>query len=211
MKKMWLVLLMIAISCDSTTVHLIPGQDGMDGQDGANGHSLVSETTEVEGNACDENGGQSLDIYVDLDDSLSVTEGDLYQSSLIACNGSNGLNGEPGAPGEPGPPGVAGPQGLPGIGIPGPAGPPGPTGPQGVPGAQGPPGAGATITVYNTGSCTLIAGTSYYVKGSSIYTSSSCHAWTKVANLTGADDTFWVGANKLAVQNSGCIRVITFN
>lgn len=211
MKKLILFLTLI-VSCDSTTVQIISGQNGADGQNGANGHSLVSETNEASGCECGEAGGQRLDIYVDLDDSLSASEGDVYQGSLVACNGSNGLNGEQGQTGEQGPPGVAGPQGEPGVGIPGPTGPTGPTGPQGTPGAQGPAGEGATITVYNTNTCTLIAGTAYYTKSDNIYTGSTCHSNTKVAELDGGDDTFWVSATKLAVENNGAgIRVISFN
>jgi hypothetical protein len=195
-------------------VQIVQGLPGPQGPQGANGHSLTSEFTQVsvESLACAGTGGSSLDIYLDLDDSLTLTEGDLYTGSLVACNGANGLNGQDGAMGEQGPQGEAGPQGEPGNGTEGPAGPVGPQGPQGVAGAQGPAGSGATITAYNSSSCQSIAGTSYYVKSDDIYTGSTCHSNTKVAELDGGDDTFWVSSTKLAVENGGSgIRVISFN
>jgi hypothetical protein len=211
MKKQLLIMLVLLGSCDSTTVQLIPGPQGTPGD---NGHSLVSQFVEASEECLEcENGGTRLDIYVDLDDNLTVSEGDEYQGSLVACNGANGLNGQDGATGEPGPSGVTGPQGEAGPqGETGPTGPEGPSGPQGTPGATGPTGGGATITGYNSSSCASIVGTSYYTKSDDIYTSSTCHSNTKVAELDGADDTFWVSSTKLAVQNDGNgIRVISFN
>lgn len=167
---------------------------GETGQNGTNGHSLVSETVDVYGCECDQQGGQSLNIYMDNDDSLTVSEGDSYQTSLVACNGHNGLNGSQGLPGtqgaqgDQGPqglPGEAGPQGLPGVqgpegiagpagavgaqgaqGLAGPTGPAGPQGPQGTQGAQGPAGAGATIQNYTLGSSCTSLGDSFYAKRS---------------------------------------------
>jgi len=105
--------------------------------------------------------------------------------------------------------------------IPGPAGANGTNGTNGTNGAdgaqgpQGPAGSGSaegtTITVYNSSSCQQITGTSFYVKTDDIYTASNCSSPSKVAELTGADDTFWVNTNMLAVENSGGIKVITFN
>ncbi len=122
------------------------GANGKDGKDGANGHSLASQfmsATELE---C-ANGGSRLDIYLDLDDSLSASEDDSYLGSLVACNGANGLDGEQGEPGIQGPPGLIGPPGLNGNpghdGSQGPTGPQGPQGPAGTPGAQGPRDHGA--------------------------------------------------------------------
>lgn len=121
----------------------VPGNTGAPGQNGQNGHSLVSQymaATELE---C-VNGGNRLDIYIDVDDSLTPSEGDVYQNSLIACNGTNGVDGTngtngvdgaPGHDGEAGPPGQAGPPGL--NGNPGHDGLPGPQGPPGTPGAPG--------------------------------------------------------------------------
>lgn len=180
------------------------------GDPGANGHSLVSEYGDSESLEC-RGGGSRLDIYVDLDDTLSVTEGDLFQGSLIACNGANGLDGAQGIPGTPGPQGVAGPQGLPGLGLPGPAGPPGPQGPQGATGAQGPAGSGASVTTYSSNSCTAIAGTSYYAKSGDVYDDNDCHSSDRVAQLNDTNETFWLSANKLAVNAGSSLRVLTFN
>lgn len=119
------------------------------------GHSVVSVYNESSEFECS-NGGQRLDLYLDIDYSLSVTEGDRYMNSLITCNGNNGLNGEIGPQGEQGPQGLigetgpmglTGPQGLQGFpGVPGAIGPQGlpgvagSTGPQGIPGIAGPVG-----------------------------------------------------------------------
>lgn len=227
MKKLTLILAIIIAGC---TVQLeeVKILKGDPGQDGANGHSLVSQFVESCKLEC-QNGGSRLDIYLDLDDSLSVSEGDLYQNSLVACNGANGLNGEDGLdgadgtqgiPGEAGPQGeqgVAGPQGAPGAaGVPGPMGPPGPQGPQGAPGAQGPAGSGATITSYTPSSCTQLSGTGYYAKSGSgqvdVFDASSCSSSHKVATLDDSSPTFWIAATKLAVYaKTVSIRVLTFN
>jgi hypothetical protein len=177
------------------------GSNGKDGKDGSNAHSLVGLVVEYL-ESC-KNGGTALDLYLDLDDSLSVTEGDLFQGQLLACNGSNGqdgLDGENGSDGEDGEDGEDGSDGL--------TGPVGPMGPQGPAGS---PGASVTITTYSTSSCTAISGSVYYVKLNNIYSSSSCSSNTKVAELTGSDDTFWVSSTKLAVENgSSSIRVINY-
>lgn len=148
MKKFLLMIaslaLVTACSPDREVVTVIKGLPG------ANGHSLVSQVTQPNGCACDEQGGSSLDIYLDLDDSLTLSEGDLYQNSLIACNGRNGLNGSNGLDGAIGAQGEQGPQGIPGEQ--GPQGIPGIQGIQGLPGPQGLTGAnGATGLTGATG------------------------------------------------------------
>lgn len=131
---------MLLVSCgQQQKFKLIPGPQG---PAGANGHSLVSEY--VESDECD-NGGTRLDVLLDLDDSLSVTEGDLYQNSLIACNGDQGEQGErgiqgiQGEDGERGIPGQRGPRGL--RGRVGRQGLTGQQGEQGIPGTVGQQGA----------------------------------------------------------------------
>lgn len=109
------------------------GATGATGAAGANGHSLVSQTVEAGYCECDQAGGNRLDIYLDNDDSLSVSEGDSFQSALIACNGRNGLNGSNGLPGTTGATGETGSTGETGA-----------TGAQGIPGAQGPSGSQGT-------------------------------------------------------------------
>jgi hypothetical protein len=117
---------------------------------------LVSYSAEIEVEEICPNGGTSLDIYLDLDDSLSFSEEDSYQNSIVVCNGTNGLDGDDGLPGaqgnqgevgERGPRGFMGFMGFPGLpgprgftGATGPAGPAGSQGPAGTPGSQGPVG-----------------------------------------------------------------------
>lgn len=131
-----------ACSVDKEVVQVLRGADGK------NGHSLVSQYVEVNTCECDEQGGTRLDIYLDIDDSLSISEGDLFQNSLIACNGRNGLQGIQGLPGVQGVQGEQGPQGIPGE-----AGPQGIAGEQGVQGLPGPQGlTGETGATGATGS-----------------------------------------------------------
>lgn len=149
MKNLALLLICVtAVSCGPKTevVGIVNGKPGSDGRDGKNGHSLVSAYADSSELECS-NGGTRLDIYLDLNDSYSADEGDLYLNSLVACNGSDGQDGAPGlqgVPGEQGPQGIAGligPQGLPGQdgdqGPVGPAGPEGPSGKQGLDGLNG--------------------------------------------------------------------------
>ncbi len=141
MKLLLLSLILLAACGKKETVSIINGKDG---KDGANGHSLVSQY--VDASECLD-GGTRLDIALDLNDSLSIDEGDLYQGSLIACNGEQGITGEMGEIGPQGfvgETGEIGPQGLPGE-----IGPIGPSGSQGIQGLQGPAGLPAS-------SCTLV-------------------------------------------------------
>lgn len=230
MKKFFVFLactLAIACAPQKEVVSVINGDDG---RDGSNGHSLVSQFNEASELECS-SGGSRLDIYVDLDDSLSASEADVYQSSMIACNGANGLQGLPGAPGEdgqdgedglpgaPGPQGVAGevgPQGPAGAtGEAGPVGPAGPQGPQGTVGATGPAGAGATIVAYTSTSCSSL-GNGFYGKSKTnsyeIYDDNDCDNDDKVATLNDSDDTYWLTSSRLAVFSSpNDLRVINFN
>ncbi|MGH7240790.1 MAG: hypothetical protein ACREGB_00660 [Candidatus Saccharimonadales bacterium] len=130
MKKLIAMLCMVAMfaGCGKQSYELAAGPTGAAGTSGANGHSLVSQYVTADEAACP-NGGTELDIYLDTDDSLTVSATDIYQGSMIACNGSNGLNGTNGLNGI----GQIGPQGEPGVGIPGPQGVPG----VGIPGPQG--------------------------------------------------------------------------
>jgi hypothetical protein len=131
----------MVIGCGTKEIELIPGPAGK------NGHSLTSMLTDIPAGVICPAGGKSLDIYIDMDDSLSTSTSDLYNGSLFTCNGLNGLagaNGLDGAQGPQGLPGVQGPQGEIGPqGLPGEQGEQGPVGPAGAPGApgqDGPPG-----------------------------------------------------------------------
>lgn len=209
--------------------------------DGKDGHSIVSSYQSASELECEGASGNRLDLYLDLDDSLSVSEGDLYSNSIISCNGVNGQKGEqgiPGVQGVQGEPGQQGPQGLQGLvgpqgatglqgavgpqgatgqqgnqGLPGPIGPQGPTGPQGL---QGPVGSsGATITNYGSNSCTRITGTNSYVKPTGSNNLGLYTSSNCASNTKFAEvsqgEAYWVSANSLATHISGCLRVITFN
>lgn len=198
-RNVLLLTLMLLASCgQDESIKLIPGPQG---PVGANGHSLVSYSAEIDCVDICPNGGTSLDIYLDLDDSqnFSGEEVDSYQNSIVICNGENGANGLPGATGgqgvagERGPrgfmgfmgfPGLPGPRGL--TGATGPAGPIGPVGPAGSPGAPGAAGAAGinglpgaagtssvTISAYSSSSCTLVVGSSpaRYAKSGKLYES----------------------------------------
>lgn len=223
MKKSLSLLFVLAACGESVTVI-----KGLDGAPGANGHSLVSEYLATEELECSTSGTR-LDIYLDMDDSLSVSEGDLYTGSLIACNGAQGAQG---VPGEQGPQGVVGPQGLAGVngeagaagavgpqgaqGDAGPAGPQGPSGPQGIQGVQGiqgEAGANATASIMPSSStCTLITG-SYYMKNNVLYDEDDANLCDGSHDKVNLNDggTLWLSANKLAVDDGDVLRVITFN
>jgi hypothetical protein len=121
----------------------VNGKDGVDGKDGANGHSLVSQINLASDIECS-TGGQRVDIYLDMNDSFTTDEFDLYLNSIVACNGADGedgTDGEDGADGQDGADGKDGAQGL--RGEPGEQGPPGlegRVGPQGLQGEAGPQG-----------------------------------------------------------------------
>ena len=154
--KYLLIALLLASCGKKETLEVINGTNG------SNGHSLVSELNEA--NECID-GGTRLDIFLDIDDNLSASEGDLFQTSLIACNGEQGetgrrglrgfrgYQGEEGAMGEVGPQGLIGetgaigPQGIQGSqGVAGPTGPQGPQGLQGVKGDSGLPAQSCTLS-----------------------------------------------------------------
>lgn len=189
-------LLIAACSPDKEVVSIIKGNPG---GPGPNGHSLVSQYNNSSEIEC-QNGGTRLDIYLDVDDSLTASEGDIYQNSLVACNGGAGPQG---IPGESGPQGIGliGPQGPPGTGT------PGPTGPQGPPGT----GSSATVTALNATTCTLVEGSlpSYYVKSGTLYEASSCHPSTGVALQVG--ESVWVASKMLVARDSSGLRSINFN
>lgn len=231
------LLTFVAACGQSDTLQLLTGPSGsngasgVNGKNGANGHSLASVFANASALECP-NSGSRLDIFLDLDDSLSATEADEYLGSLVACNGANGLNGSDGQdgqdgidgrdgvqgaqgiPGAQGPKGCTGPQGPAGSeGDQGPVGPQGPQGPQGTQGAQGPAGSGATITNFNISSCTLISSGKWAKANGGqvkIYSNSSCsNSYTALDNTS---STLWLTSNELAVfVDTSSLRVIKFN
>ncbi len=231
MKKLILIAAIFMAGCgERATVGLFSGPAGADGANGSqgpsgpagsNGHSLVSQYMPASELECDSEGGSRLDIYVDLDDSLSASEGDLYQNSLVVCNGSNGNNGENGHDGIAGPPGSSGPPGLDGNpghdGLPGPSGAPGTPGAPGSNGNDGAPGKDAHVTSKNvTESCgSLTAGYDALIKNNTVelYTAGkSCAAPFKVFVLTSSASTFWVSSTELAVfVDPAGVRILNYN
>lgn len=212
--------MLLLVGCGKETKTIV--LEGKDGKDGKNGHSLVSSYSSASELEC-ANGGTRLDIFLDLDDSLTKTEEDLYTNSLVACNGAQGdagVQGEVGAQGPAGAAGEVGPQGEQGIAGPaGPAGPQGPQGLQGIQGLQGVAGSNAplsVITAYTSSSCVRVNNTSFFTKpngsNSGIYSSSSCHSSSKEFEL-GEGDSMWVSSKALAVKlvDTTGIRVIEFN
>lgn len=235
MKKILVLLAVLAgIGCSPSreAVQVINGTNGTDGKDGSNGHSLVSQyvaATELE---CGSTGGNRLDIYIDMDDSLTASENDVYQNSLVACNGLNGLNGADGtdglngADGQAGPPGLSGPPGL--NGNPGHDGLQGPQGQSGTPGApgynghdgsngsNGNDGKDASVKPKNIGaSCTSVnASYDALTKNNTVelYTAGkSCAAPYKVFVLTSSASTFWISATELAIfVDPVGLRILTY-
>lgn len=220
--KKFLVVCMFGLAACNPKRELV---DIINGANGANGHSIVSQYQAASELECS-SGGSRLDMYLDIDDSLSANGADLYTNSLVVCNGMNGLNGSQGVAGSQGPTGVAGgigPQGPPGLsgnngapGSPGSAGPMGPPGAQGPQGIQGPAGsAGASITVVNVNGCTIIphSSPSVYAKVTGgnykLYSSNSCGG-NSLEELN-EGHSFWVAAKALVVLSSSSLRVINFN
>lgn len=186
MKKLIVILFAIVFfGCQQETelVRIVSGNDG---------HSLVSEYHSPTAFECGELGGSRLDVYLDMNYNLVSDAGDVFQNSLLSCNGAIG------------------------VGIPGPIGPQGPPGVDGAPGPVGPVGdSGAVITEYSSTSCTVIAGTSTYMKASnnnvSLYSASTCANNTKIAEVA-QGEVYWAGPMDMVVYNtSSSIRVIHFN
>lgn len=196
------------------------GDVGAQGPQGNNGHSLVSEVVAATALECAVS-GQRLDIYLDLDDSLTLSTGDTYQSSLVACNGANGAQGIQGIQGAQGPQGTVGPAGAIGAdgpqGVAGPVGPQGIQGPQGTVGAQGATGSGATVQNYAMSSTCVALGDALYAKKSSsavrIYNVSTCSSASQVAEIVDGTESYWITSNRLGF-NTGAgtnLRIVNYN
>ncbi len=134
MKKILMAALLLT-ACGTEVTKVVRGPKA------ENGHSIVSTPTAAPAGIICPNAGTGMDLYIDMDDSLTVSEGDKYQGGMVACNGLNGLagaNGSTGADGSNGTNGVDGGTGQDGAaGIDGLAGT---DGAQGIPGAPGPQG-----------------------------------------------------------------------
>ena len=234
MKRVIFVAIAVALATGcSPKREVVDVINGAPGAPGANGHSLVSQYMDATELECDSAGGGRLDIYIDMDDSLTASEGDQYQNSLVACNGLNGLNGTDGEDGSDGtngnnginghdgiagPPGSAGPPGLNGNaghdGAPGPQGQPGTPGAPGANGNNGENGHDAHVTPRNvTATCSAItANYSALIKNNTveIYNGLTCSG-QKVFVLTSSASTFWLSATELAVfVDPAGLRILTY-
>lgn len=232
MKKFTGLLLAMLVAC-APAREIVTVINGNDGAPGLNGHSLVSQYMDATELECQERGGSRLDIYIDMDDSLTPSDGDAYQNSLVVCtprdgtdgdDGTNGNNGINGHDGIAGPPGSAGPPGLDGNpghdGAPGPNGPPGSDGAPGQDGTNGNNGTnGQDAHVHPRDvaeNCTNIStGYDALIKNQTveIYTAGfSCAAPKKVFVLTDSASTFWLSDTELAVFVGPVgLRVLTYN
>lgn len=215
MKKLLIAMTFVMAGCGQVGPQGPKGDSGDQGPAGNNGHSLVSQIVAATSLECPSS-GQRLDIYLDRDDSLTVSAGDTFQSALIACNGANGLNGVQGVPGAQGPQGETGPTGSVGPqGVAGPVGPAGPQGPQGETGAQGPAGTGATLQDYTLTTTCAPLGDSLYARTSSgairIYNTSNCSSISMIAEIDGSA-SYWLTTVRLAFNiGSDKLRVLKFN
>ena len=204
----FLLLSILLLGCGKEeTFEIVKGDSGKDGK---SAHGLVSQVVEVSSTLLCPNGGKSLDVYLDIDDSFDVSSEDKFQSSLVACNGLNGLQGEQGPSGEKGEPGEVGPQGEPGK-----DGENGLDGKDGQDGFDGEDGTMISITdMQSSGSCSQVASTGRYVKknGSNvaIFSSSSCSNSSKEEELSEME-SFWFSGTILGfAMDNGIIRLVEF-
>lgn len=147
------------------------GAAGANGKDGSS--SLLNVTRSDSLPDCGGGPGITVESYLDVDNSGTLTPGDTLISEAIICDGATGAQGDAGPQGPPGAQGDAGPQGPPGTSCsvesvaadPSVApnggalitcgdtstlllnGAPGPTGPQGEPGTPAPPTAYSVVDV----------------------------------------------------------------
>lgn len=210
MKKYLYLLLLTACSKDFTL------QSPVTVADIRNGHSIISEYKPVTTSEC-LNSGVRLDMFIDINDNLVVDETDIFQNSVVICNGLQGEQGLQGTQGNTGEQGNQGEQGIPGEqGNPGEQGAQGEQGIQGEQGEPGIPGPSAVmIQTYNSTTCTLIQGSNIYMKRTSsivftLYSSSTCTTAVKLADIK-QGQSYWVANNMLSVWSNDSLRVITFN
>ena len=209
MKNLFILMLLAACGIQESVILKkgLDGQTGRDGIDGVagtsglNGHSLVSEFSNATPLECP-NGGNRTDIFIDMDDSFSVSTGDYYSNSLVACNGFNGAQGAQGIQGKDGPQGETGPTSQ---------GQTGPQGPVGATGPMGPSGSGATV-VPSTSTCTQLVG-NFFTKNNVLYLEDDlnhCDGTKDKVELNSLG-SLWLSASQLAVFDGTLLRIINFN
>lgn len=200
MKAVFLVLGFIAtLGCAQSETVLLKGpagQPGAPGEVGAPGHSAVSLSRAASELEC-EVSGTAVDVYLDLDDSLSVTEGDTLQSGLVACNGANGLDGADGANG------VDGADGS--------------DGQDGADGADGEDGTNATavMTAYTIGSSCQVIHSGWSAKkhdsdSVKVYSNESCSGSSETLDDDN-DDMFVISNSVVLLYQNLVIRKLVFN
>jgi hypothetical protein len=98
-------------------------------------------------------------------------------------------------------------------GLPGTPGETGDTGPTGETGPAGSDTSSVELTDYTGATCTLIDGTTSYVKKSGsnykLYTGNTCHSSTSFAEVA-QGEAYWVSATSVAIHSSSALRVATF-
>lgn len=85
MKYVFMLLVLAGCGGDNTSPQGINNSDGAQGPRGFTGHSIVAQTVSATESECPD-GGIRVDLYIDIDDSLTVSKGDTYQSSIVSCN-----------------------------------------------------------------------------------------------------------------------------
>lgn len=202
MKKLMLVLICaLAVGCGkdgsngANGLDGAPGIPGTPGQDGSDGHSIVAQSPGTLPVICT-NGGSAVDLYMDMDYDLAVSVGDVFQSTVFACNGLNGADGQDGEDGQDG---ATGPQG--------------PQGPQGP--AGGWSGSVTAVNFANDTTCRNLGGGYYGRKQNSnsssvrFYTTSNCSGSNIQELSPSSNELFWTStSNVFSIEgNSSSMNV----
>lgn len=66
------------------------GPQGPQGIKGENGKTLVGKARPATLSECPNSPGTAMDSYIDIDNSLSYTTGDVHQATVFTCNGLDG-------------------------------------------------------------------------------------------------------------------------
>jgi hypothetical protein len=172
-----------------------PGLIGLPGGNGNNGHSIVALQRAATNVECTQTQGKAVDFYVDLDDSFTVTAGDLLQAGIVACNGLNGTDGTDGQDGADGQ-----------------------TGAQGIPGTPGSNATMTTVPLVAVFSCIFVHNSIYARKSSEtdvgLYTDSNCTSQNQIvdANLvtmnSARNEVYTTGNILLILEGTGTSMVI---
>jgi len=215
-----LILIIAAIALSGCAKDGSNGSDGRSGVDGTpgigtpgapgqDGYSIVSKTPGTLPPTCT-NGGAAVDLYLDLDRSLTYTVGDSYQSTLFACNGIDGQDGEDGQDGQDGADGEDGADGQDGQ-----------DGAQGPPGTPGSTGTMTFKTFFSTLACQKIM-TGFSAQRPStgagnleVYANETCAGGAIQTLNADGNDAYWPTTSTLLILNgtgsSTTLFIINFN